>query len=39
MINDRPVDGVVDSVVDLTEFNMHFYTPEKAGKIVLNILN
>ena len=31
MINDRPVDGVVDSVVDLTEFNMHFYTPEKAG--------
>jgi len=31
MINDRPVDGVVDSVVDLTEFNMHFYTPEKAA--------
>ena len=28
-INNRPVDGVIDSLVDLSDYNMHFFTPEK----------
>ena len=38
MINDRPVEGVVDSMVDLNDYKMHFYTPEKKdGKFFYTI--
>jgi len=30
-INNRPVDGVIDSMVDLSDYNMHFFTPEKKN--------
>ena len=37
MINDRPVEGVIDSMVDLNDYKMHFYTPEqKDCKFVIS---
>ena len=38
MINDRPVEGVIDSMVDLNDYKMHFYTPDqKDCKFVISI--